>query len=878
MLRLTLAQMRRSLGRLAAAGIAITLGTGFVTATLLAGAALTRTTYDAVTSGYADADLVVSRGEITAQSVTALEGVPGVRALHGHVEVGAELVGPSGQTYLSLTTAPDDPDLRTATLLSGRFPQTADEIALPVDDATVVGVEAGDSVQVATQVWSAADQEAPVVVAAELRVVGLLDRPEAAYLSTGSGAVVHPTRLDLSVGDDRDLLNPWTVLIAVDDGTSVRDVQSTAQEVLQGAAEVLTVDEAARQIIEEVSGDADQVVLIVLGFAAVALVVAALVISNTFQVLVAQRTRTLALLRCVGADRAQLRRSVVLEALLVGSVASAAGLLLGIAVVQGALLALTGTQTDVPLPDRVTITPAAALLPLAVGTVVTVLAALAPALAATRVPPLAALRPVENPTLGRGSGRARGWTSAVLTLAGLAGLAGGLAGSRVDLAIGLAVGVLGGTLSFVGVILGSVFWVPRVVGRAGDLVGRWGGPAARLAAANSVRNPRRTAATSTALFIGVTLVAMMSTGAASARVSLTAELADAYPVDVAVGTMGDGVTVPALPAGLAAEVDQVTGVETVVTLRGTVVEIVEGVPDGTGAFLDLRSLDPDEDSVLNRSGLVAGLQDGSVLVPETVASWTGLQDGATITVQRQTRPDSWAWSAQSGTTSADEEPAAGESAEPPVELVVVVTELPSSAMLVTPGTLGQVDGAAPVTRLWVKLSSLARSEQAVAEVRQVASDSGVALETVGAAVERAFYQRVVNTLLLVVLGLLAVAVVIAVVGVTNTLSLSVLERRRESATLRALGLSRRRLRATLAIEGMLIAGVGAVGGIGLGTLYGWAGARTVLSSRVDSVELVVPWTDLGVVLVVAVLAGLLASALPGRTAARTSPVAALAVE
>ncbi|NTW40265.1 MAG: ABC transporter permease, partial [Cellulomonadaceae bacterium] len=149
--------------------------------------------------------------------------------------------------------------------------------------------------------------------------------------------------------------------------------------------------------------------------------------------------------------------------------------------------------------------------------------------------------------------------------------------------------------------------------------------------------------------------------------------------------------------------------------------------------------------------------------------------------------------------------------------------------------------------------------------------------TSGAAVERAFYQRVVDTLLAVVVGLLAVAVVIALVGVANTLSLSVIERRRESATLRAIGLTRRQLRGTLAIEGLLVAGVGAVAGAALGTVYGWAGARTLLG-QVSPVGLTVPWRDLALVILVALAAGLLASVLPARHAVRTPPVEALAAE
>ena len=144
-------------------------------------------------------------------------------------------------------------------------------------------------------------------------------------------------------------------------------------------------------------------------------------------------------------------------------------------------------------------------------------------------------------------------------------------------------------------------------------------------------------------------------------------------------------------------------------------------------------------------------------------------------------------------------------------------------------------------------------------------------------VQRQSYQQVIDVILGIVVGLLAVAVVIALIGVANTLSLSVIERTKENAMLRAIGLSKAQLRTMLAIEGMLIAGVGAALGVLLGVLYGWAGATTALSSMGD-VPLVIPWADIAMVLGVALVAGLLASVVPARAAVRTHPVAALAAE
>lgn len=182
-----------------------------------------------------------------------------------------------------------------------------------------------------------------------------------------------------------------------------------------------------------------------------------------------------------------------------------------------------------------------------------------------------------------------------------------------------------------------------------------------------------------------------------------------------------------------------------------------------------------------------------------------------------------------------------------------------------------------MSRLWVGLDDTGDATQVVPAIQDAIVSSDTPVEVAGIAVERAAMQSVIDTILGVIVGLLAVAVVIALIGVANTLSLSVIERRRESATLRAIGLSRAQLRWMLAIEGMLIAGVGAVLGIVLGVLYGWAGAATALSVMGD-VSLAVPWRDVALVLVVALVAGLVASVVPGRTAARTSPVAALAVD
>jgi putative ABC transport system permease protein len=422
--------------------------------------------------------------------------------------------------------------------------------------------------------------------------------------------------------------------------------------------------------------------------------------------------------------------------------------------------------------------------------------------------------------------------------------------------------VLGGALSFLGVVLGSVFWLPRVVGAVGHLVGRTG-TGARLAAANTVRNPRRTAATSTALLIGVTLVTMMSTGAASARVTLADQLDTQYPVDVqieggAAVVDADGAVEQLVGPGLVRTVEAVDGVDRVTTVVEA--ELVLTTSDGSEGFVTGAALEAAEATALLRvPSMVEGLTDGTVVLPENTAADLGLAAGDSVAVRGTVVDPSTGGTTATAAT---------------VDRTVVVTDLPSG-VAVTPATLTALDAPGAAVQAWVRLADGADPARVVPAVQDALSDTAV--QVTGAAVERAMFESIIDTLLAVVIGLLAVAVVIALIGVANTLSLSVLERRRESATLRVIGLSRAQLRATLAVEGMLIAGVGALLGVVLGVVYGWAGTATVLGMLGD-VSLAVPWTDLVLVLVVALAAGLLASVLPGRSAARTSPVAALAVD
>ncbi|MFD6444174.1 FtsX-like permease family protein [Promicromonospora sp. NPDC060204] len=876
--RLTLAQMRRSLGRLAAAGLAVLISTAFVAATLQAGTVVTRTTYDQVAAQYADADLVVfdRAGTMTPADVDAVRAVDGVAAADGFRGTYAELAHGGRTVRQSLVAAPSDPRLTPLVLADGAWPDGPDRIALPVDVAELFGVGVGDTVS-STRCLRAGKPDPGTPGLGErgaecyggqeavetLTVSGLVDDPVSAYAAGGGVAVVTPAALERQLAgsgatsgkpaDKAPGAAPGmrTVVVALDrpgDEAAVAAVRGALAAAVPSATGVTTPKEYAEDVVAGISGGQNIVYLVfVLALAAVSLVVAGLVIANTFQVLVAQRSHTLALLRCVGAGTGQIHGSVLLEAVLLGTVASVAGIVVGSLFVQAGLLVAPAFDLGVALPRTIPLTPTAFLVPLAAGLLVTLAAAVAPARAASRVAPLAALRPAAGLDPA-GTGRARAVFAAFATLGGLAVMAAGVAlGRSGSIDTGLFAAVLGGSVSLVGIIVGSVFWLPRVAALFGRLAGA-GGATARLASANALRNPRRTAATSTALLIGVTLVSMMTTGAASARLTMNDQLDVRFPVDLRVTSTAhdaDGAAA-AVPAAVTDALAGVDGLGAVVPVTNASARRADG-----GTPVQVAAVDPvDLRSVANTPADADRLRPGTIVVPQRAATLYDLAGADTLVL---TGPGGR------------------------VTLDVVHSGSRSDRAYLTPQDLAAIAPGLAPGEVWAQVDDDRDAADVVSAVQAAVSTTGETVGVTGTVVERSTYQQMVDVILSIVVGLLTVAVLIALVGVANTLSLSVIERTRENAMLRAIGLSRGQLRATLAVEGMVIAGVGAVLGIVLGLVYGWVGATTALSV-LGQVPLVVPWTEVGVVLAIALVAGLLASVVPARAAVRTHPVAALAAE
>ena len=836
MLRVALSQFHSHGRRFVAVGLAVMLSVAFLSTTLMVGASTQATLGASLGEAYSKADLVATpeEGTFDETALRAAGNTAGVAEAYGQLLAYGEFTARGEQVFAQVRNlAPAA--LETAVLASGTLPGSADGLALDAATAARYGLAAGDPLTV---------RAADGATAMSMTITGILRASNDPFSSALPQLVAGTPAVSALAAAP----GYASIQLALDPRTGTEEAKASVSAGLAAAgaagAQLKTADEQVTAQVAQMTGGKDELTVVLLAFAGVALLVSGLVVSNTFAVLVAQRTRELALLRCLGAGRSQVRNSVLAEALVVGLVSSAAGVLAATGL-MAALIGWAGTQPDMAFATMA-VPPSSIVAGLVVGTLLTLVAALVPARAATAVAPLAALRPADDAGIGNHRGRVRLVLGLTALALGVPLLAYGAAG------VVLVVAFAGGVLSFIGVLLCATLFVPRLVALLGRLAAPAGVPG-RLAALNAVRNPARTSVTAAALLIGVTLVALMMTGAATARQAFDDALAETYPVDMAVSAGSGG---QPLSTAQRDAVSRVDGVAVAALLP------VVGRTGSDGMESPVYALDTAEAGNLLRDGSLT-LEPGKIYLPEGWRAGTAQVDGA-----------------------------AG-----PVALDAVVLRTRNMPPLVSSDTARQfglaagaaatgagapeANAAASGAAVWIRLSEGAGGGQPSGNrIREIQSSVAHALgvggsAVSGAAIERVTFNEVIDVLLLVVTGLLGVAVLIALIGVANTLSLSVLERTRENSLLRALGLTRGQLRGMLALEAVLVAAVAALLGSALGTVYGWLGARSALGS-LATVTPVVPWLQLAGVLAVALAAGLLASVLPARRASRLSPVQGLA--
>ena len=910
MFSITVKLMKKSARMLIPAGIAILIGTAFIAATFLFGNAMNDSLARQTTAQLGGANYVISvdsseglneqeRNDIYTRTVNdfqldrirATEGVKDVR-----VESSSSVTVANGDKHASsyaITTAAQR-DLLPVSIIQGDQPVDSNEIALTKSVADQLGVKVGDSVTVnsrtaqavASTGYGSAGNDTAADSGMTVRVVGITEDPNGAYAYYGGASVLSDNVITAMNGiDDFGKLNVYLVYLDIDDADQP-SADATVKQIDKLLPKHFTVQSRAameEESIKSVSkGDTSITTIFLLSFGILAMLVAALVIANTFQVLVAQRRRTLALLRTIGANKGQLYVSVLFEAGLLGLIASMLGVGLGIGLM--AALCQSGLMKATGMTMRLVLSWPAFVVPIAFGVVMTVIASLGSARSATAVTPLEALRPIEL-TDTRRAGKIRAILAGLLVLVGI-GLAAFSAWQMNEKIAGhdsladkqypmvLLAAIAGCALIFLGLVLSAAFWLPVLMRGVGALVA-FAGPSAKVAHANIQKNPRRVAATGAALLIGVTLVSTIATGAASAKQTMNEALTTRYSVDM-IAAGAD------MTSKQADEVAKIKGIKDSIYAPTRMMSM----KDANGKDLNVLIVGVDGADALRKvvradlSGVT--ISGDSVLMPKYSAA-----TGKDIPLGKSVTFTSDVSGSQTGTADAaasDTENDGGQS-----DGVQTLTLAPqkvdyrrisanyAAVAFVDAGhfTNGDVKANGHIMLMRIDAESAGTTLNDIFTNVQNAFSASADIDVSGPVAERTQWETMINGMMALLVGLIAVAVLIALVGVANTLSLSVIERTRESATLRAIGMTRGQLRRSLAVEALLLSLVSGVVGVALGTLFGWLGSYMVFSLYGDTV-FPFEWTTNGAVLGVAALAALLASVAPARRAVKTPPVEALA--
>lgn len=817
--------------RLVLTVLSVVLGTAFVAGSFVFTDTLQKT-FDGIFDGTAEGvDVRVSTVEqgssgVPIEDVDTIRGLDGVRAVAP--AVGGQIVvldsagkpmqnggAPSiGSSYLPPEQALGEP----TEFVAGSAPQQTGQIALNQSAATRAGLDVGSNTRVLTlRGWN------------DVTVSGIY-APE-----TDTGGYVGALFTDAQA---RELFTDGSHVGYIDvAGTGLP--QDELRDRIAAAlpdTKVQTGAEVKQETKDEVGEALSFVNYFLLAFGAIALLVGTFIIYNTFSMIVAQRLRELALLRAIGASRKQVGRSVVFEALVVGVLGSAIGLAAGVGLAYG-LRALLNAF-DLGLPEGpLQVAPRTVVVALVLGIIVTVVSAYAPARRAAKVPPVAAMR--EEFASTGDTLRVRTLIGAIAAVVGVFALVVGAQSTGGGAAAIVGLGALALVLA---VLLAAPALSRPVVGALGAVFAKPFGPVGRLARTNAVRNPKRTAATAFALTLGLMLVSVIGVFGASAKSSVNSLVDKGVEADfVLTGPQGIGV-----PAGAAAAAGQVNGVVEAVSLHGVAAKI-----DDEDVFGSALSGSPDD--VLDYT-----MKEGSAVV------------GGTDMLVGATEADDRGWKLGSLVTLTDHD---GE------QTTVTVTGIFEDNPLLGPWMVSdqvyrEMTPANMRAEWAVLIKAAPGADQAVmAADLAAATDPFIVVQVQDREQFKGAQGQQIDMLLSVLYGLLALAIVIAILGIVNTLALSVVERRREIGMLRAVGMQRAQVRRTIYLESVLIAVFGALVGVLLGVVFGWGFVRTLADQGLNQIS--VPWGQVTAMLIGSGVVGVLAALWPASRAARTKPLEAI---
>jgi putative ABC transport system permease protein len=844
MFRATMRSLLAHKVRLLLTAVSVVLGVAFVAGSLVFTDTLkqtfddlfTQTTPDVVITAqtaFTDVSGSGATPTISSATLTTVSSVQGVARAEGAVFAsGVQIVGKDGKV-IGTGGAPsfgsnwsDDRDLSPFRLTDGRGPARAGEVAIDSQSATKAGLGVGSTVRLLTPGAPESDT-----------VVGIFR-----YGTTGNLAGASIVTFDLHTAQ-KVLLGGADAYTSID----VKAVPGVSQTVLAARVKAATADHAAALKVQTGKASADaQAARITDGlnffstflliFAGIALVVGSFIILNTFSMLVAQRTLELALLRALGASRGQVTRSVLGEALVVGVLGSTVGLALGVALSVGLRGLFAALGIDLP-GGALVVKGSTVVTSYAVGVVVTVLAAYLPARRASKVAPVAALRTDESTPMR--SLRLRGVAGTALLALGLVGMAAGVrATSNAASWVGF-----GAFATFVGVIVLSPSISRRVIGFFGAPVRR-SGATGRIAIDNARRNPRRTASTASALMIGLALVSAIGVLGASATASTDAVIDKVIKADFIASNSSFQPLSPAVASALAATrgVGEVSRVQALpVLFHGSVTSLTVVDPATIVHMLSIQMV----------SGSLGSLATGAMIVDDNTAKSEHWAVGTVVPATFLSGPHTLTVTG------------------------VYVGSGGFSGGVVSTSTARALGGRDLDVQVYVKVAAGADP----ATVRIAVDHTLAAYPNVTLLDQTQFKQQIrdsINQLLYVVYALLGLAVIIAVLGIVNTLALSVVERTREIGLVRALGMTRAQLRRSVSVESVAISVYGAVLGTVLGVGFGVVLQRALADQGIG--VLGIPWGLLVTVLVLAGVVGVLAALGPAFRAARLDVLRAITTE
>jgi putative ABC transport system permease protein len=849
--KVTMKNLRAHKRRLVSTAFAVFFGVAFLAGTLMLSDTISKTFDDLFADVFEDTDAVVRsssvvegefgedlRGRIDESLVNEVQDIDGVADAEGSVQGYAQIVGTDGDALGNPGMGPptfggDWPDideLNPFELVEGEAPAADDEVVVDRKSAEDGDITVGDRISVLTK-------SGPI----EVTAVGIAKFGDSDSPGGASFAMFTQDAAERYVGEPGMV---DTITVAGENGTSQGELRDRIADELAGDLEVLTGEEITEENQDDIA-EALTFFSIFLGvFAGVALVVSVFSIYNTFSIIVAQRTRDMALLRAVGASRRQVLGSVLGESVVLGMVASLLGLAGGVAIVAVLKAMLAAFGLDLPAGGLV-LKPSTVVISLVVGFVVTVVSAVGPAVRASRVPPLAAMRDVAIDTAARS--RVRLVLGVIITLLGVGATFSALAGGGGSNALFTAgSGVLL-------VLVGTIVLGPVVAGPLGRLIGvplsRFRGVTGRLAQQNSARNPKRTANTAAALLIGVGVVAFFTVLAASIKESTNDIIERTVTGDFVVASNAFGGSSGGLSPTLTEDLNDLPEVDVATALRFGTAEV-----DGNGQIV--TAVDPETFGQLVDAEVTEGsLED---LGRDGIAVFRDKADDDNLAIGDETTvrfPQTGEQRFRVAAIYDRNELTFGDYLMSTDAYAANVPDQFDNQVFVT-----LVDGVSPDEGREAIESLADAYPQADVQNQEEYKDAQAAQ---------------INQILGLVYAMLAFAVLIALMGIANTLSLSVHERTRELGLMRAVGMSRGQLRSSVRWESVIIAVFGTMGGLGIAVFFSWV---AVIAADEENLGFVLPVSSLVFLVVLAALAGVVAALLPAYRAAKLDVLQAIATE